>query len=130
MARLDHYPDLSRAAAALSAERRLAVARRLAMLSAIRTGERGLGRRDEAWLEQRVTDLDTEAFDLQDRIDDGEVEATDAYAAAFHRARAVAARLYLGRRESEEAIYESLHALGPDEKLVLGELVGAANSAK
>lgn len=125
---LDQYPELAAAAAALPREARRAVARRLSMLSVFRTGEEGMGTASVEALRQRVDELDSAAFDLRDRADKGEPALMDAYVEMFRRARAVDSRLALQLDDVDRSIYESLHALGTDETLVLEELRGADTS--
>lgn len=122
---LDQYPELAAAAARLSDDLKRVVAERLAMLSALRTGERDLRQPSIAQLEERLDELDIAAFDLRDRADQSDPGLMDEYQATFRRGRAVAGRLALKRGQVEVSIYESLHALGANERLVLDEFTRA-----
>ncbi len=63
--------------------------------------------------------LDERAFDLQDAVEDGRADRAG-YHRAFRRARAAAALRDLEDGDLNSALYEALHALGEDERALLG----------
>ncbi len=89
------------ALAALSTDERIRLAFAAAEIVLSETGQSP--DRDEASLVALVDELDTVAWDLQE-------QGGPAYEAAFARARAVSALLFAVRGDSEDAIYEALHA--------------------
>ncbi len=63
--------------------------------------------------------LDERAFDLQDAVEDGRADWAG-YHRAFRRARAATALRDLENGDLNSALYEALHALGEDERALLG----------
>lgn len=83
---------------------------------------------DLAAAEAAVEDLDSTAFDAQDRLDAGIGSDTD-YVRAFIRARAASAAIAASDSDpfdaAAEALYEAFHVLGEDSE-ILHEAVNGA----
>lgn len=109
--------DVARAVAAAAVERTgLADDRITRAVEALRDGRTGEGPEREA-LAALVDELDTAAFDAQDRLDAGTGTDTD-YADAFGKARAATALLAAFDTDpataAADAVYEAYHAVDQD----------------
>lgn len=93
-------------------------------VAALSAGQTGEGSSQSA-LSAFVDELDTVAFDAQDRLDDG-TGSEDDYIQAFCKARAATALLSVFQEDAEEAaadaIYEAYHAFDED-MVVIGGVI-------